>query len=105
MSEEASNEAAATAEEEKAKRKARGERYTQIMWGYVCGGITLLCNVVGLEATFIPLMFGGLGSILAWQLMKKGETRHSAIAGAINLGGLLIWATYNWPLVEHYLGG
>jgi len=105
MSEEAAKETTATEEEEKAKRKARGERYTQIMWGYVCGAITLLCNGVGLEATFIPLLFGTLGSILAWQLMKKGETRHSAIAGAINLGGLLIWLTYNWPLIRHYLGG
>jgi hypothetical protein len=104
MSDDAAKDTTATEEEEKAKRKARGERYTQIMWTYVCGAITLLCNVVGLEASFIPLMFGALGSVLAWQLMQKGEKRHSAIAGAINLGGLLIWLTNNWPLIQHYLG-
>ena len=76
MSDDAAKDTTATEEEEKAKRKARGERYTQIMWTYVCGAITLLCNVVGLEASFIPLMFGALGSVLAWQLMQKGEKRH-----------------------------
>jgi hypothetical protein len=105
MSDDAVKDTTATEEEEKAKRRAQAERYRQTMWTYICGAIALLCNVVGLEATFIPAGFGVLGSILAWQLMQKGEKRHSAIAGAINLGSILIWLTYNWPLIRHYLGG
>jgi hypothetical protein len=92
-------------EAEKAERKARAERMTQMMWGYVCAGIALLCNVVGLEASFIPLGFGVLGCILAWQLSKKNERRHSLVTGALNLGAILIWLTYNWPTFSHYLGG
>lgn len=92
-----------SADEEKAQRKARSERYTQIMWAYVCGAITLLCNVVGLEGSFIPLGFGVLGLVLAWQLMQKGERRHNAIAGAVNLGGILIWLTANWSWIGHGL--
>lgn len=95
---------AATEEEEKAKRRAQAERYRQTMWAYVCGAISLLCNVVGLEATFLPMGFGALGLVLCWQLMQKGEKRHSSIAGAINLGGLLIWLTYMWPLARRYFG-
>jgi hypothetical protein len=91
-------------EAEKAERKARSERMTQIMWAYVCAGIALLCNVVGLEATFIPLGFGVLGGILAWQLSQKNERRNSLITGALNLGAILIWLTYNWPTIQHYLG-
>jgi hypothetical protein len=105
MSEENSTEATGREEDERAKRKAKGERYTQIMWSYVCGAITLLCNAVGLEASFIPLGFGVLGLILCWQLLQKGERRHSAIAGAINLGGILIWLTYNWSRLGHMFGG
>jgi len=90
-----------SAEEQKAKRKAQGERYSQIMWTYVCGAITLLCNVVGLEGSFIPVGFGVLGLILAWQLTQKGERRHSIIAGAVNLGGVLIWLTANWSWLSH----
>jgi hypothetical protein len=92
------------AEAEKAKRKARMERTTQIMWGYVCAGIALLCNFVRLEATFLPMGFGVLGCILAWQLSQKGERRHSVIVGALNLGAILIWLSYNWPLYRHYFG-
>ncbi len=92
------------ADEAKAKRKAQSERMTQIMWAYVCGAITVICNAVLLEATFIPLGFGVLGLVLCWQLMKKNDRRHSMIAGAINLGGILIWLTYNWPVAQHYLG-
>jgi hypothetical protein len=91
-------------DEEKAQRKARSERMTQMMWAYICGGIALLSIPVGLEATFIPLGFGVLGCVLAWQMMSKGERRHGPIAGAINLGAILIWLTYNWPMIRHYLG-
>jgi hypothetical protein len=82
------------------ERKARSERLNTIMWAYVCGAITLLCYVVGYERSFIPLLFGTLGGVLAWQLAQRGEQRHSIMAGALTLGGLLIWATYNWPVVE-----
>lgn len=105
MSEGTAKDGAATEADEKAKRKARSERYTQIMWAYVCGAITLISKVVGLEASFIPLGFGVLGGVLVWQLTKKGERRHNVIAGALNLGGILIWLTYNWPTIQHYLGG
>lgn len=105
MNSDTAKDATATTDEEKTRRKAQAERYRQMMWAYVCGAISLLCNAVGLEPTFIPFGFGVLGLILAWQLMHKGEKRHSAITGAINLGGILIWLTYNWPLFRHYLGG
>ena len=104
MSEETAKADAAAEADAKAQRKAKGERYTQIMWAYVCGAITLIANPVGLEASFIPLGFGVLGGVLVWQLMQKGERKHSVIAGAINLGGVLIWLTYNWPTIQHYLG-
>jgi hypothetical protein len=104
MSENKAVSVAADTEEEKAKRKARNERLTVTMWAYICGAITLLSNPVGLEASFIPLGFGVLGLILAWQLMQKGERRHSMIAGAINLGGILIWLTVNWSWIGHGLG-
>jgi hypothetical protein len=96
---------ASAEDDEKTQRKARSERITQTMWAYVCGGIALLCQPVGLERSFIPLGFGVLGCVLAWQLMKKGERRHSMIAGAIDLGAILIWLTYNWPVIESYLKG
>jgi hypothetical protein len=95
----------AAADEEKAQRKARSERLTQTMWAYICGGIALLSIPVGLEATFIPLGFGILGCVLVWQLMQKGERRRSLIAGAVDLGAIMIWLTYNWPMIRHYLGG
>ena len=91
-------------DEQKAERKARNERNTQIMWAYVCGAITLLSIPVRLEASFIPLAFGILGLIIAHQLRRKGERRHNVIAGAINLGGILIWLSSNWPWLGHYLG-
>ena len=93
--------AAEPSDEQRAERKARGERYSQMMWAYVCGAITLLCNAVGLEASFIPLGFGVLGLILCWQLSQKNERRHPLIAGAINLGGIMIWLTYTWPWLSH----
>src|SRR5215831_2468177 len=105
MSDEKTAEAKLSPEEQKAERKAKGERYTQIMWAYVCGAITLLCIPVGLEPSFIPLGFGILGLILVWQLLQKGERRHTMIAGAINLGGVMIWLTYNWSWLRHALGG
>ena len=104
MSENAAKNAPAT-DQEKAERLARRERYSQVMWAYVCGAITLISIPVRLEVTFIPLAFGFFGLILAWQLSKKGERRHNVIAGAINLGGILIWFTANWPLIRHYIGG
>lgn len=92
------------ADEAKAKRKAQGERYSRIMWAYVCGAITVVSLVVGLGATFIPLGFGVLGGILAWQLGRTGDRRHGMLAGALTLGGVMIWLTYNWPTIERYLG-
>ena len=82
-------------EEQKAARKARSERLNQIMWAYLCAAIVFLSFFVGLGATFIPLGFGILGCVLAWQLKQKGEMRHSTIAAAILLGGILIWLTVN----------
>lgn len=96
--------AATQATDPKALQKERNERFTRLMWAYICGGITLMSYLVGFEASFIPLGFGILGGILAWQLMQKGEPRHGMIAGALNLGAMMIWLTYNWPVVEHYLG-
>lgn len=91
-------------EEQKAVRKAQSERLNQIMWAYLCGGIVFLSFFVGLGASFIPLGFGILGCILAWQLKQKGETRHSTIAAAILLGGILIWLTANWGWIGPGIG-
>ena len=96
--------ASSMSDEEKTERKARNERNTQIMWAYVCGAITLVSIPVHLEASFIPLGFGILGLIIARQLRQKGERRHNVIAGAINLGGILIWLSSNWGWLRHYLG-
>jgi hypothetical protein len=93
------------AEDAKAKRKAEGERYSRIMWAYVCGAIALVSVMVGFGRTFIPLGFAIFGGILAWQLNQAGEQRHGGIAGALALGGLLIWLTYNWPTIQRYIGG
>jgi hypothetical protein len=95
----------ASTDQEKAERLARRERYSQIMWAYVCGAISLISIPFRLEATFIPLAFGVFGLILAWQLSQKGEPRHNVIAGAINLGGILIWFTANWGWLRHFLEG
>jgi 4-amino-4-deoxy-L-arabinose transferase-like glycosyltransferase len=73
--------------------KQRAERMNQIMWAYVCGAIALLSLMLGFGASFIPPGFAVLGGVLDWQLLRKGERRHSAIAGALALGGLLIWLT------------
>jgi hypothetical protein len=91
-------------EEQKAARKARSERLNQIMWAYLCGGIVFLSFVAGLGASFIPLGFGILGCVLAWQLNRKGETRHSTIAAALLLGGILIWLTVNWGWIGPGIG-
>ena len=91
-------------EEQKAARKARSERLNQIMWAYLCGGIVFLSFFVGLGASFIPLGFGILGCVLAWQLNQKGEMRHSTIAAAILLGGILIWLTVNWGWIRPGIG-
>ena len=93
------------ADDERAARRRRSERLTQIMWAYICGAITLLSFVVGLGPSFIPLGFGVLGGILAWQLYRAGERRHSTLAGALVLGGIMIWFTYNWPMLQRYLAG
>ena len=47
MKDDAAKAEPSAAADEKAKRKAKGERYTQIMWAYVCGAITLIDHVVG----------------------------------------------------------
>lgn len=91
-------------DEQKAARKARSERLNQIMWAYLCGGIVFLSFLVGLGATFIPLGFGILGCVLAWQLKQKNEQRHSTIAAAILLGGILIWLTVNWAWIGPLIG-
>lgn len=88
----------------KAAEKPAGERYRQIMWAYVCGAITLLSMVVGLGASFIPLGFGVLGGILDWQLIRGGDQRHGMFAGALTLGGVMIWLTYNWPMIHRLIG-
>ena len=92
------------AEDAKAKRKALGQQYSRIMWAYVCGAITLVSVMVGLGATFIPLGFGVLGLILAWQLIRTPDQRHGMWAGTLTLGGLMIWATYNYPTLQRWVG-
>lgn len=93
------------ADEAKAKRKAQGERYSRIMWAYVCGAITLMSTMVGLGASFIPLGFGVLGGILAWQHQRAGEQRHGMLAGTLTLAGVMVWLTYNWPTIHRFVGG
>jgi hypothetical protein len=105
MTEKTATTAAASVDHETAKRRQRSERLTRIMWAYICGAITLLSFVVGLGASFIPLGFGVLGGLLVWQLVQSGERRHSALAGAMALGGILIWSTYNWPMIHRYIAG
>ena len=99
------NEAARPSDEEqKAARKARSERLNQIMWAYLCAAIVFLSFFVGFTATFIPLGFGILGCVLAWQLKQKGEMRHSTITAALLLGGILIWLTVNWSWIGPSIG-
>ncbi len=95
--------AGAGAGDEAVLRRQRSERMSRIMWGYICGAITLLSFVVGLGPSFIPLGFGILGCVLAWQLFHGGDRRHSTVTGALALGGIMIWLTYNWPTIERYL--
>ena len=92
-------------DEERAKRKADGERRTLVMWGYVTGAITIISYIVKLEATFIPLGFGILGLVIAWQLNRKGERRNSVFAGALNLFGIMVWLTVNEAWLRGLLGG
>ena len=94
-----------TAEDAKAKLKAQRERYSRMMWAYVCGGITLVSQLAGLGATFIPLGFGVLGAVLVAQLIRTGEQRHGMFAGVMVFGGLMIWITYSWPMIHRLLGG
>src|SRR5437899_817542 len=94
---------AAAAEEAKVQRRARSERLNYIMWAYVCGAITWLSYVVGYERSFIPLMFGVLGGLIDLRLVRTGDRRHGIAAGAVTLGGLMVWATYNWPVLQGYL--
>lgn len=91
--------------EEQAARKARSDRLNRIMWAHICGCISLLGYIVGFEGTFIPLGFGVLGAVLAWQLRKEGETRNAATAGALIAAGIALWLAYNWGTIQHYLGG
>jgi hypothetical protein len=93
------------ADDERALRKQRSERLSRIMWAYICGAITLLSYPVGLGPSFIPLGFAVLGGVLAWQLMALGERQHSTIAGALALGGIMIWFTYNWSMLHRYIAG
>ena len=88
-----------------AKRKTQGERLSRVMWAYVCGAITLMATLAGLGATFIPLGFGVLGGILAWQLSRTADRRHAMVAGMLTLGGLMIWVTLNWPTIHRFVGG
>jgi len=88
-----------TAEEQKLTRKAQSERLNQIMWAYICGAVTWLSFIVGLWTTFIPLGFGVLGCVLAWQLMQKGIQRHAIFAGALTWAGILAWLTANWSWI------
>jgi hypothetical protein len=90
-------------EEQKAARKAQSQRLNQIMWAYLCGAITWLSFIVGLWTTYIPLGFGALGCVLAWQLMSKGIQRHAIIAGAITWAGIIAWFTANWPSIAPHL--
>ena len=96
---------ATAAGDEPAARRQRSERLTRIMWAYVCAAITLLSFVVGLGPSFIPLGFGVLGCVLAWQLIGQGDRQHSVIAGALALGGIMIWFTYNWPIIQRHIAG
>jgi thiol:disulfide interchange protein len=105
MNQDNASKAAAGAAEDKALRKAQAERRTRMMWAYICGAIALLSFVVGLGASFIPLGFGVLGSILAWQLLQSGERRHSTLAGTLALAAIMIWLSYNWPMIQRYAGG
>ena len=95
----------AAAGDDKALRRQRSERLNRVMWAYICGAITVLSFVVGLGASFIPLGFGILGCVLAGQLYRGGDRRHSTVAGALALGGIMIWLTYNWPTIRHFLAG
>jgi hypothetical protein len=64
----------------------------------------LVSQLVGLGATFIPPGFGILGAVLAWQLTRTGEQRHGMFVGAMTIGGIMIWLTYNWPSIHKFIG-
>jgi hypothetical protein len=103
MAEKGGAKAPAGASDEAARRRQRSERLNRVMWAYICGAITLLSFAVGLGPSFIPLGFGILGCILAWQLARGGDRQHSTLAGVLALGGIMIWLTYNWPMIRHFL--
>jgi hypothetical protein len=105
MTEKTATTAAGSADHETTKRRRRSERLTRIMWAYTCGAITLLSFAVDLGASFIPLGFGVLCGVLLWQLIQTGERRHSALAGAMALGSILIRSTYNWPMIHRDIAG
>jgi hypothetical protein len=105
MVEKSGPKASAGAGDDAALRRQRSDRLNRIMWAYICGAITLLSFVVGLGPSFIPLGFGILGGILAWQIARGGDRRHSTVAGALALGGIMIWLTYNWSMIRHFLAG
>ena len=85
--------------------KERSERFTRIMWAYICGGVTLLSFLIGFGASFIPRGFGVLGDTLAGPLLRGGERQHSAVTGAMALGGIMIWFTFNGPPIQRYITG
>lgn len=97
--------APADTDDERAARRQRSDRLTRIMWAYICCAIAVLSYVVGFGASLIPLGFGVLGGILAWQLSRLGERQHSTITGALALGGIMIWFTYNWSTLQRYITG
>lgn len=105
MTENDGTKAPPAAGDDKALRRQRSERLNRIMWAYICGAITVLSFVVGLGPSFIPLGFGILGCVLAWQLYRGGDQWHSMRAGALALGGIMIWLTYNWPMIQRFLTG
>jgi hypothetical protein len=37
--------------------------------------------------------------------LRENERRHSVIAGALALGGIMIWLTDNWPTIQRYIAG
>jgi hypothetical protein len=65
----------------------------------------LLSFAIGFGASFILLCLGVLGDILAGPLLRGGQRQHSAITGAMALGGIMIWFTFNGPLICRHITG
>jgi hypothetical protein len=76
--------------------KARKERLSLLMWGYICSAISLISLVIGWGASFFPIAFGIAGCWFAWKLNRLGERRRNLVPGVASLAGILIWITYNW---------